>query len=320
MSSVPEYIQWRLGKSDPVFPTSEERLFKYADYGSEQKCEGDPILVVLNFSGGKQSSAILWMVLLGDIPRPDNFLVLHADPGMENRRTYEYVEMMFEECSKQGISAFTVDGPNLYEDLTRGTTKTRIDNPPYWTVDEDGDVGKLMQKCTKAYKIEPMDKALREWMECEMDIKKNNCRLGYGVVEKWIGFSFDEMHRVKGPRQKYQRFGFPLIDLKMTNADVVDYFLDNDLPIPPRSVCNACFANGLKTLRQMYEERPEDWEQAVRVDRSIRDMSAWGVDQTAFVSRTTMPLEELARRGFDVSGELEDDDDDYSCDSGFCFV
>lgn len=111
MSSVPEYIQWRLGKSDPVFPTSEERLFKYADYGSEQKCEGDPIL-----------------------------------------------------------------------------------------------------------------------------------------------------------------------------------------------------------------ERPEDWEQAVRVDRSIRDMSAWGVDQTAFVSRTTMPLEELARRGFDVSGELEDDDDDYSCDSGFCFV
>lgn len=276
-----------------------------------------PKLTVINFSGGKQSSAILWMILRGDLPRPANLVVLNADPGMENSRTYDYIEMMFEECEKAGIEAYTVDGPNLYKDLVE-LEGTRVDNPPYWTLDDKGKRGRLMQKCTKHYKIAPMNRAIRRILEDRYDISRKSKRLGSGIVEKWIGFSYDEADRIKPPSRKYVRFRYPLIELGMANSDVIDYYLDNELPIPDRSVCNACFANGLDTLKEMHDERPEDWEQAVEVDEAVRDMGSVGIRDDVYVSSTTTPLTELAENGFETDDGT--DEDEHSCDQGYCFV
>lgn len=290
----------------------------FATAAAEEKA-GEPRITALNFSGGRQSSALLWMVLRGDIPKPDNFVVLHADPGMENSRTYDYVRFMFEECRRAGIHAETVEGPNLYHDLT-SPEGTRLDNPPYWTLNNEGRRGRLNQKCTRYYKIRPMDKALRKIMEERLDIPFERRRVGYGVAEKWIGFTTSEASRVKPPRQKYQVFRYPLIDLGMTNEDVIQYFRDHDLPIPPRSVCNACFANGLQTLKRMHDERPRDWAQAVEVDRAARDGTRYGITDRVYVSKMCVPLEELAARGFQLTKEDRSDDEDLSCDSGYCFV
>lgn len=130
-----------------------------------------PVLTVLNFSGGKQSSALLWMVLLGVLPKPANFVVLNADPGMEAQETYCYVAMMFETCRKAGIECRTVAGPNLYEDLLslKRSNRTRFDNPPYWTKGTDGKRGRLMQCCTQHYKIRPMDREIRRILERRRD-------------------------------------------------------------------------------------------------------------------------------------------------------
>lgn len=276
-----------------------------------------PKLTVINFSGGKQSSAILWMVLRGDLPRPENLVVLNADPGMENSRTYEYVEMMFSECAKAGIEAFTVDGPNLYRDLVE-LEGSRVDNPPYWTLDEKGKRGRLRQKCTQHYKIAPMDRAIRRILEDRYGISRKSGRIGSGIVEKWIGFSYDEADRIKPPNVKYQRFRYPLIELGMRNSDVIDYYLDNELPIPARSVCNACFANGLDTLKEMHDERPEDWKQAVEVDEAVRDLSQIGVHDEVYVSSTTTSLAELAQREFDISDDAGDKK--HACTQGYCFI
>lgn len=277
-----------------------------------------PKLTVLNFSAGKQSSAILWMVLMGKIPIPENFIVLRADPGMENSKTYQYAALMESECSKAGIELFTAPGPNLYEDLVNlsSTDKTRIDNPPYWTKDEKGKVGRLRQKCTKAYKITPMDRFIRQVLEDRFGISKRTKRLGEGVVEKWIGFTLDEAHRIKPPSRKYIRFRYPLIDLELSRDDTLAFYHDHDLPVPPRSVCNACFANGLDTLKEMFENRPEDWKQAVEVDKSVRDLSQIGIHDEIYVSHTAESLEDLAANGF-TEGV---DKDDWSCDSGYCFI
>ncbi len=230
-----------------------------------------PLLTALSFSGGKQSSALLWMVLLGKIEvDPASFVVMNADPGMENSRTYPYVKMMFDKCRGRGIEIFTADGPNLYRDLVdlKTAKKTRIDNPPYW-VNNNGKLGRLTQGCTKYYKILPMNRAIRKVLYERFGISPKSKRLGNGIVEKWIGFSYSEVERIKPPEQKYITFRYPLIEMKMHNEDVLRFFSDNGLPVPPRSVCNACFANGLDTLREMYLNRPEDWAQRVGVDRHL---------------------------------------------------
>ena len=288
----------------------------------------ESLLTVLNYSGGQQSSCILWMVIKGVIERPKNFLVMNADPGMENSNTYRYNVMMFEECRKASIPALTAPGPNLYKDLTElhKTKKTRIDNPPYWTKDfNSGKRGRLLQKCTREYKIAPMDRAVRSYLKANFGVEN---KLRPGLVKKWIGFSFDEVHRIKPSAQKYIDFEYPLVDLRMRKMDVIKWFEEQQLPIPPRSVCNACFANGANTFKKMAQERPEDFQQAKRVDEAVRDLSQIGVKDEVFVSHELLSLAQLEKDGFEreevqrfLPGFGADGDaDDWGCDSGYCFV
>lgn len=276
-----------------------------------------PLITVLNFSGGKQSSALLWMVLRGDIEvDKENFHILNADPGMENSKTYEYVSMMREEANKSGFEIITVEGPNLYKDLVtlNDTDKKRIDNPPFWTEPS----GRLTQGCTYFYKIAPMDREIRRILERDHDISAKSGHIGENIVCKWIGFSYDEVERVKPAEQKYVYFEYPLIDMGYTKHDVLSYFHKNNLPVPPRSVCNACFANGLMTFADMWENRPDDWVQAVEVDEAIRDLSQVGIEKKCYVSKTRIPLKMLPTAT--LPGFFDDVENEYSCDSGYCFT
>ena len=274
----------------------------------------------MNFSAGAQSSALLWMVILGEIERPKNFLVLHADPGMENSETYEYLEYIRPFAEEAGCPIITVGGPDLYEDLVglAETDKTRFDNPPYWTLNQGGSVGRLRQKCTQIYKIAPMDRYLRIYLEEHHGISRKSKRIGEGVVQKWIGFGADETHRVKPSKQKYVAFDYPLIRLGFTRAKLEEWYVDRDLPRPPRSVCNACFANGLETFKEMYKNRPDDWEKACKVDDSVRDWGQIGIDDEVFVSRSMTPLRRLPMVNFNPGGEEQPEV--WSCDSGHCFL
>lgn len=285
-----------------------------------ESCFGRPLITVLNYSGGKQSSALLWMVLRGELGvNTDHFIVLNADPGMENSLTYEYNEMMRDECRDVGIHFETVEGPSLYHDILnlKNTNSIRLDCPPYWTKDsETGKRGRLLQRCTKHYKIAPMDRAVRRILEERFGIGQHNRRLGYALVEKWVGFSYDEVLRIKPPDQKYLYFRYPLVEMRMDRVAVEQYYLDRDLPMPPRSVCNACFANSADFYRSMKHTRPKDWQQAVAVDNAVRDWSQIMVKHPVFVSHTLIPLEDL------LSQEPPDEGDQsgWGCDSGYCFT
>lgn len=284
----------------------------------------NPKLTVLSFSGGKQSSALLWMAILGQIPiDKSRFIVINADPGMENHLTYLYVSMMEKKCQSVGIPFYRVTNGNLYEDLInlKKTTKTRIDNPPYWTKNKDtGKLGRLRQSCTTKYKIVPIDRKIREILQENYGIPISRKRLGNNVVEKWIGFTYDEIQRIKPSSKKYAYFSYPLIDLKWNKEDVISFLTNNGLPIPPRSVCNACFANGLSTFKEMYIHRPLDWNQAIKVDESIRDWSQIKIRDEVYVSNTLIPLSKLPEIDFDIHNLKKDVEEDYSCDSGYCFT
>lgn len=292
-------------------------------------------VTTLSFSGGVQSTGILEMILNGDIKIEVPFLVLNADPGMENSTTYSVVTALEMKCIKAGITFIRVKR-NLFQeilDLKRDVAaglKKRFDTPPFWTRDRiTGKRGRLKQTCSKAYKIAPMDHAVRIWMDENLGISRKSKRLGKHIVKKMIGFSYDEQRRVdelKGTGRVYSFFSYPLIEMKMKKADVIAYFLKRGLALPQRSVCNACYANNTAHLKAMAEERPEDFKQAIMIDNEIRDLTCIGVEDECFVSWTLLPLEELAKdwdRGFKLEQEARNKKDVLAvaadCQTGFCF-
>jgi hypothetical protein len=283
-------------------------------------------LTTLSFSGGKQSTCILHMILRGEYKIETPLIVLNSDPGMENSKTYPIIDEMEEKCHSAGIEFIRVRR-NLFEELMslksdiRNGVKTRFDNPPFFTKNrETGKRGRLKQGCTQAYKIAPMDRAMRKWMEENLKIGIKNKRIGKNVVNKMIGFSNDEWMRIKedDTGREYSFFSYPLIEMKMGEREIVKYYLDRNLKIPSRSVCNACFSNDLDTFKEMCLNRPIDFEQACLVDDEIRDLTLLGIKDECFVSSSLISLRELKDLDFKLpNGESEDKEG--RCHSGFCF-
>lgn len=272
----------------------------------------------LSFSGGRGSTRILAGVLEGEIARPPNFLVVNSDPGMENTDTYRFVDAYRRECQAAGIPFLTVRR-NLYQELlvAKASGRTRFDLPPFWTRNrETGKKGRLLQRCTKEYKIGPMDRAIRAWLWENLGIPRYSRRIGTGTLVKWIGFSSDEWHRIKEAKQKYVDFAYPLIEAKVHSSTYAAWFLAHGRAIPPRSVCSACYANDVQHFKTMHAERPENWSQAVMIDDEIRDLSQFGVKDECFVSSTLVPLRTMAAMNF----ENLHDQELVSCHSGHCFV
>jgi hypothetical protein len=114
----------------------------------------NPICTQLSFSGGTGSGCIAEMVLRGDIERPENFIVIRANPGMENSDTNRYCESMAAKFRSAGIPYIEVKR-NLLRGLLdlKASGKTRFDLPPFWTRNRTtGKRGRLKQKCTKYFK------------------------------------------------------------------------------------------------------------------------------------------------------------------------
>lgn len=276
-----------------------------------------PYITALSYSGGRQSARLLWGILRGEIEKPLRFVVLNADPGMEKKKTREYNRMMRAECAAQGIDFLTVPS-TLYEDIINlpFNGNKRIDNPPYFVLREDGSEGKLLQGCTQIYKIKAMRAALRKYMANKYSVSTGVLRAG--LVEMWIGFTSDEWHRCSEADVQYIQHSFPLIEMKETKQDVLDYFERNNLPLPPPSVCVACFSNGLQMYKEMYENEPEDWEVAVEVDNAVEKWHTLGItERPVFVSRSLIRLRDMPAMGF---GQDDPELAEQHCNSGVCFL
>lgn len=279
----------------------------------------EPFLTVLNYSGGSQSSYLLKLVLEGKIERPFRFVVMQADPGMEQEGSIWTVLKYRQKCREQGIDIITATGPSLFNDLVSlpSTGARRIDNPPFWTRNKDGTRGRLRQKCTDHYKIAPMDRAVRQYLKNKYGIRGGSS-LRPGLVQKWIGFAADEWHRCSDSSTAYVTFRFPLIELGLTKQQVVEGFGQFQEESPDRSVCSACPWNGLNFFKKMYDERPLNWAQAVEVDNSLEGWPKIGVAESeCFVSSSLIRLRDLPSMNF---GAEDPDMTEHHCNSGVCFL
>jgi len=285
------------------------------------------LLTVLCYSAGVQSHAILKMVECGMIEKPQRFSLVCADPGMESSVSMDFRDRDARQiCAAAGIGFVVAGGPDLYRDIQDAANgnKDRLDTPPFWTQNDDGTVGQLTQQCTREYKIRPMNRAVRRELLRIWGIPtgpKGNRAIAVGAVEQWIGFTADEQHRfddlLKQPHAKFTTFRCPLIELGLTKSDVVGMYKQRGWKMPIMSICNGCPFTGLRALKDKHDNRPDDWAQAVTIDESCRDLTSIGVKNPCYVSRTMIPLRELAEMNFELVDPIENDL--AQCLSGVCF-
>jgi hypothetical protein len=306
-----------------------------------------PLLTTLAFSGGRMSSAILWMVIRGDIHvDKSKFVAIFADTGFENPETYKNVERMFSRARQAGIRCEWVAGSSLYDDIMEHDFESNpsFPLPPYWVDKGGGEKGKITHACTYHYKVAPSRRVLRRILGEMYRIRPDNLRLPEGAVHTWIGFSFDEFMRIKPEREKYIKNVYPLIQMKMDTVDVMEFYEKNSLPVPPKSACEGCFAKPVLGHFQTWKHRPEQWRRAKNVDRKIRTALKANIDKPLYMSPALVSLDnmesvfsawvqmngerepgrkeivEFMREALFSSDEPESIVDDESCDSGYCFT
>ncbi|GAK12218.1 hypothetical protein [Geomicrobium sp. JCM 19039] len=91
---------------------------------------------VLSLGAGVQSTAMLYMSLRGDLPKPD--YIVFADTGWEPQDVYDHVEFLKRECERYGQELVIVNNGNIKDDMLESArTGKRMASLPYFTYNPD---------------------------------------------------------------------------------------------------------------------------------------------------------------------------------------
>jgi hypothetical protein len=178
------------------------------------------------------------------------------------------------------------------KDLYAGAQDDTLLIPAFTT--QSGDIGKLSNYCSSYWKRE----VVKRWANAH----------GVTAVDMWLGISVDEMNRVqKGTRAKWQT-RYPLIEQRMNRGDCIALVQRMGWPTPPRSSCIMCPNHTAHEWRDIRDNKPEDWQAAIRFDHEIRKR-----DPHVYVHHDCVPLEhaDLDEQNGVLFGH---------CDSGHCFT
>jgi hypothetical protein len=246
----------------------------------------EPTIRVLSLGAGVQSTTLALLAVEGALPRPD--AAIFADTGWEPHRVYEHLDRLTVVLADADIPLHRVSAGNLRADALDPTQ--RYCSVPYFVRNPDGSDGMGRRQCTSEYKLKPIKAKVREL-------------LGYphpkpvprGVfAEQWIGFSTDEVHRVRDTLDvRYSRPRHPLLELGMSRKDCARWLAVRGWASVAKSACIGCPFHGNRQWRELRDNHPDEWTDAVEFDRAIRKGGARGLPLTgeAFLHRSRIPLD-----------------------------
>jgi len=247
-------------------------------------------LSYLSFGAGVQSSALLVMACLGLNGAPPIDVALFADTGDEPAWVYDQVDRMKEWALSRGVRVETVRRGCLSQDLRamKNKVRGRFAAMPCFVRGKDGRPSMLRRQCTREYKIEPIERRVRELLGVEP-----RHRVGRKKVRSLIGISSDEIMRMKPSRTPWITTCWPLVDARMTRRDCLRLLREQGLPEPKRSSCVFCPFHGDAEWEYLRAEAPDEFEKAVGVDHLLRDMGCCGGREPVYLHRSLRPLEDV---------------------------
>lgn len=268
---------------------------------------------VLSLGMGVQSTALYLMSALGELPRID--YAVFSDTGREMTGTMEYLEWLINWKDKNnGPEIIVKKQKNLFTDLLSSVNSAgrRFASIPAFTTSINRAEGLLRRQCTYQYKIQVVDQAIRDMY----GLRKHQRNIKTTI---WKGISADEATRMSIPETPWKTFVYPFVGYgipgvgkwfkldslthkTMNRNDIKSWYKKHGFLVPPKSSCVFCPYHSDHTWSDMKENYPEDFEDAVRVDKAIRDSSQRGVEQQIFLHRSLKPLDEVA---FDPDSRIE---------------
>jgi len=282
-----------------------------------------PALVLVSLGAGVQSTTLVLLAVEGALPKPD--AAIFADTGWEPAGVYEHLDRLAGVLADAGIPLHRVSSGDLRADAIDPTH--RFASVPYFIRNADGSEGMGRRQCTSEYKLKPIKAKVREL-------------LGYphprpvpcGVyAEQWIGFSVDEMHRIRDTLDvQYVHPRHPLLELGMSRKDCRRWLTSRGWGDTTKSACIGCPFHGNRQWRELRDRHPEEWADAVDFDKRIRGGGAHGLplDGHAFLHRSRVPLDlapidrvtrpEWAARQGDLDDLLAEQGDPDGCSPYGC--
>lgn len=225
-------------------------------------------IYLVSFSGGKDSTAMLFMLLEKGAPID---YILFSDTGVEFPEMYDHlgeINNILQSKYDLHIDYLKAKNQFIYYMTEYGRVKGKNIGMPYtfptykW------------RWCSGTLKRQPMEKFKRE-------LRKQYEAQGIATVfHDYIGFALDEQNRVEKllPKEtEYQKFEFPLIDYKMTEKDALEYCyglgfdwegLYNHFS---RVSCFLCPFHDRSIDLYLYEERPELAQVIIDLENSLKE-------------------------------------------------
>lgn len=246
-------------------------------------------LRVLSLGAGVQSTTMALMASFGKIEPPD--CAIFADTGWEPKEVYEHLERLMIALP---YPVYIVQHGNIREDILLGKQGRRFASIPFFMRNPDGSEGLGRRQCTGEYKLKPLYKKCKELLGVD--------RPKPGAVEMLIGISTDEAHRMKPSRLKYVVNKYPLIDLRMNRNDCKRWMRDNGWTAP-KSSCIGCPFHSNAMWRDMKLNKPEEWADAVEIDKEIRQMGS--IKGAQYMHRSLVPLDEVDLSSAEDRGQTD---------------
>jgi len=264
----------------------------------------DAPLKVISLGMGVQSTALYLMSSIGyKVPRAD--YAIFADPQAEHYKTYKLLDWLLDWKEKNNGIEIII---NRDKDILTDILKSQNSRGAKWTTipafSESG--GMVMRQCTGEYKIWSVQQSVRRLHGLE---KKKRMKR----TEMWLGISIDEIERMKESRMYNIKYFYPLIYHNLTRKDCIEFFKDNNFPVPVKSSCTFCPFHSNDYWKEIQKENGKAWKEAVAVDRQIRNSTKKGDKDKLYIHNSCKPLEDI---DFD-DGQLEMFEG-FNCDEGYC--
>lgn len=278
-------------------------------------------LEVLSLGAGVQSTTLALLAVEGVLPKPD--VAIFADTGWEPDAVYDHLERLTATMTAAGIPVVVVSEGNLRSDALDLDKPIGL---PVFVKNPDGSTGKKVRACTDRYKLRPIREHIRgllgarpspitactacrgsgervaPWRAKRDDHVAGVCSVcdGDGILERvglpprgkwarvWIGFSTDEIERVTDRGPGYARPWHPLLDLNMSRVQCEAWLAIRGWETTPKSACIGCPFHGNKMWRDMRDNDPKSWNDAVSFDAEYRHDP--GLRGQQYLHRSLLPL------------------------------
>lgn len=243
--------------------------------------------------GGRQSAGIAALIVQGRLPKPDHVAMVKLE--WEMSRVWPYIDTYIRPAIEgMGIPFAAIPRAEYAtKDLWGGADGESILLPVF--TNQSGKASKLPEYCSGEWKRD----VVQRWA-AEQGMKARG-------VDMWVGISWEERHRRRGPRRKWIAPRYVLLDdLPMHVSACLEAVRELGWPEPPRSRCYHCPNQADK---EWAELTPAEFEAACVTDDEIRK-----IDPHAFLHKQLIPLRQVVLNPRDDNGGLFG-----GCSAGTCY-